>query len=93
MAHLNSESTMREPQEHTKSSKTPPLTVEAVRAAAEALRGTRPAGKFLAVSPKRSKQLHDQFLGDIVRARKSVFAGKSKTAKGTGATHHGARKK
>lgn len=84
---------MREPQEHTKNSKIPPLTVEAVRAAAKALRETRPAGKFLAVSPKRSKQLHDQFLGDIVRSTKSAFVGKSKIAKGTAVTQHTARKK
>ena len=55
----------------TKGSKGGSVTLKTARSAAKAVRGDRPAGRFLVTESSNSKELHDRFLGAIVHGAKS----------------------
>ncbi len=60
------------------------VTLLEARAAARAVRGDRPKGKFIVLSPAKSRELREKYLGQIVPvATKSASRARSKSSKAT----------
>ena len=64
-----------------KGSKGHGVTLKSARSAATAVRGNRPAGRFLVSEASKTKSVHERFLGEIVHGAKPA------------ATRKGAKKK